>query len=138
MEFTDNQLRQIIRKHLTEASISESVRASEQFSHSGYISLEDDPYERIEVAFDGTRINIDMDSFKSFLKKAGLTSAPLSESPVKVDANTYERISQARQALGDDDFIMALASRMKPEELNLALTRMFRDLELNIDGVQYF
>ena len=66
MELTENQLRQIVRKHLTNVSISESVRASEQFSHSGYISLEDDPYERIEVTSDGSRITIDIDSFKSF------------------------------------------------------------------------
>lgn len=121
-----------------EAPMKEAVRASEQFSNSGYISLEDDPYERIEVTSDGRRITIDMDTFKAFLKKANLSEGALSESPVRVDANTYERIAQAREALGDDDFIMGLASRMKPEELNLALTRMFRDLELKIDGVQYF
>lgn len=129
MKVTKKQLRKIIR---------ESITASQQFSSSGFISLETDPYERIEVSSDGNRIIIDMDSFREFLKKSNLSEGALLESPVRVDANTYERIEQAREALGDDDFIMALASRMKPEELNLALTRMFRDLELKIDGVQYF
>ena len=59
-------------------------------------------------------------------------------SPVRVDDSTYNRISQAREALGDDGFIMALVSRIKPIELDDTLTRIFRDLNLEVDGVQYF
>ena len=55
------------------ATMSEATKASEQFSSSGWISFEDDPYERIEVSSEGKRIVIDMDTFKTFLKKANLS-----------------------------------------------------------------
>ena len=129
MKVTKKQLRRIIR---------EAITASHQFASSGFISLENDPSERVEVSSDGNRISIEMNDFMAFLRKAGLTEGVMQESPVRIGASTQERITQARQALGDDEFIMALASRIKPVELDNTLTRMFRELGLKIGGVQYF
>ena len=127
-----------ITKRQLRALIKEAVTTSHQFSNSGFISHESDPYSRIEITSDGDRITIDMNDFMMFLKKAGLSSGVMQESPVRVDDSTYNRILQAREALGDDGFIMALVSRIKPIELDDTLTRIFRDLNLEVDGVQYF
>lgn len=64
MKITKKQLKQVIR---------EAVTASHQFANSGFISLENDPYERVEVSSEGRRITIEMSDFMAFLKKAGLT-----------------------------------------------------------------
>jgi hypothetical protein len=138
MKVSKRQLRQIVRKHLSESLVSESVRASEQFSNSGFISLEDDPYERIEVTSDGTRITIDMDSFKSFLKKADLSSGPLSEAPVRLGPDALERIADARELFGDEEFIERLTTSIPPEILNKAINRMFGDVSAKVRGIQYF
>ena len=127
-----------ITKRQLRALIKEAVTTSQQFSNSGFISLESDPYDRIEITSDGDRITIDMNDFMMFLKKAGLSSGVMQEAPVRVDDSTFNRISHAREALGDDEFIMALVSRIKPVELDDTLTRIFRDLNLEVDGVQYF
>lgn len=127
-----------ITKRQLRALIKEAVSTSHQFASSGFISLESDPYSRVEITSDGQRTTIDMSDFMAFLRKAGLTEGALKESPVRIDDKTHNRISHARDVLGDDEFIMALVSRIKPAELDNTLTRIFRDLGLEVDGVQYF
>ena len=129
MKISERQLRRIIR---------ESVTTSHQFSNSGFISLESDPYNRVEVASDGERIVIDMNDFMTFLRKAGLTEGVIQESPVRVGDSAKKKIAHARKILGDDDFIMALVTRINPVELDDTLTRIFMDLNLEVDGIQYF
>ena len=62
-----------ITKRQLRALIKEAVTTSHQFASSGFISLESDPYSRVEITSDGQRTTIDMSDFMAFLRKAGLT-----------------------------------------------------------------
>lgn len=57
---------------------------------------------------------------------------------VTVGPKNLAMIDELRGMLGDDDFIMLLASKLNALELKDALRKVAAERELKVGGVQYF
>lgn len=57
---------------------------------------------------------------------------------VTVGPKSLAMIDELRGMLGDDDFIMLLASKLNALELKDALRKVAAERELKVGGVQYF
>ena len=62
----------------------------------------------------------------------------LSEAPVRLGPDARERIADARDLFGDEEFIERLTTSIPPEILNRAINRMFGDVSAKVRGIQYF
>ena len=67
-----------------------------------------------------------------------LSESLISEAPVRLGPDARERIADARDLFGDEEFIERLTASIPTEILNKAINRMFGDVSAKVRGIQYF
>ena len=67
-----------------------------------------------------------------------LSESFILEAPVRLGPDARERIADARDLFGDEEFIERLTASIPTEILNKAINRMFGDVSAKVRGIQYF